>query len=268
MNDIHKHNEDRRKAIASNFVDSDIEKAKKVPIGTVHNGLKKIAEGKWAPVKKEKQFKNKKELSDYNNNFKGREQEKPLKNYDGSNAENKKDNPEGKHYSEMNKNELLEAAKKLKIKTDGLTTAALRSKVGDKIVDAHVKAHTESKKEEGGEKKQKTLSKKDSTVDFDWKDEDGGLDQFVDRLKKLGADVHDDGDNVFISATGKIPDKLKSGDDDMMDSLDKNTVWFQPANMNFDEMLPDIKKLFKKLGHTVKDTGNGDTYQFDITPNK
>lgn len=35
--------------------ESELMKAKKMPIGTVSNGRKKVAEGKWVPVKKDKQ---------------------------------------------------------------------------------------------------------------------------------------------------------------------------------------------------------------------
>lgn len=40
--------------IEKGFLDQDLEKGKKVPVGTVTNGYKKVAEGKWMPVKKEK----------------------------------------------------------------------------------------------------------------------------------------------------------------------------------------------------------------------
>jgi len=52
MDNIQKH----RLAITQQIMSlgNDIEKGRKVPIGTVHNGLKKIAEGKWVPVKKDK----------------------------------------------------------------------------------------------------------------------------------------------------------------------------------------------------------------------
>lgn len=39
--------------IEKGFQREEIEKGKKVPVGTVTNGYKKIAEGKWVPVKKD-----------------------------------------------------------------------------------------------------------------------------------------------------------------------------------------------------------------------
>ena len=43
----------RKAAIFSNFVESDIIKGKSFPIGTVHNGFKKVSEGVWKKVSSE-----------------------------------------------------------------------------------------------------------------------------------------------------------------------------------------------------------------------
>lgn len=45
------------------FVGENVEKGKKVPVGTVSNGKKKVAEGKWVDVKDEKKGSKKEELT-------------------------------------------------------------------------------------------------------------------------------------------------------------------------------------------------------------
>lgn len=56
-NKMNYHELQRRSMILKGFVEGDdlIEKGKKMPIGTISNGRKKVAEGKWVPVKNDNQ---------------------------------------------------------------------------------------------------------------------------------------------------------------------------------------------------------------------
>lgn len=62
LREIKEHKEAIRLQIAS--LGNGIEKGRKMPIGTVSRGFKKIAEGKWVPVKKDVQKSTKKEMPD------------------------------------------------------------------------------------------------------------------------------------------------------------------------------------------------------------
>lgn len=125
--------------VEKSFLNNDLEKGKKMPIGTVSNGYKKMAEGKWVPVAEGKDGYSKDKPSGYSDAM----AEKKLRS-DTAMEDHKKPTAEDKEYFKENKAAIV---------------AILEDDLFISIGDAIDKHRSESKDSKGPGKESNTLSK-------------------------------------------------------------------------------------------------------------
>jgi hypothetical protein len=92
------------------------------------------------------------------------------------------------------------------------------------------------------------------SFDFDPQDEDFS-EVFVREIKERlpDADIYDDGDNILISLTGPLPEKLKQGRDDLSGAdFDAADIWLQPSTMDEEDVNREINNALSEHGLTMK----------------